>query len=176
MILSSLFVAQTLLSVLLGFLSSVAAAFRGAFFAPRMVLRGGRLWPLFAPVIPLLPQLPTSATGAAQVSPARKGWVPVPTILPSAVGAAPFSRKQGPSFRAERPDLFFRAGLWRVGSRSRGISLLSSYVLFVSFVVSFLVFSSSALSPRALCLCVIFFFLSTFNLQLLTSISQPRSK
>jgi len=30
------------------------------------------------------------------------------------------------SFRAERPDFFFRAAFWRVGSRSRGTPLHSS--------------------------------------------------
>jgi len=107
-------------------------------------------------------QRSTSASGAPQVGPARKGWVPMPTIVPSAVGASPSaftqnlsSRPEGralcgpqrrdrgtnspthpdPSFRAERPDFFFRAGLWRVGSRSRGISLLTVIQTFLSVLL-----------------------------------------
>ncbi len=126
-------VAQTLVSVLLGSLFSVAAAFRGGRRSPSLVA-------------PMIIQRPTSAGGAQEVNPARKGWVPVPTIFPSAVGAAPLSRSRGPSFRAERPDLFFRAGLWRVGSRSRGIPLCLSSV---SSAVNSPFFSSFAPSASA---------------------------
>ncbi len=52
------------------------------------------------------------------------------------------SARPSPSFRAERPDLFFRAGLWRVGSRSRGIPLPSFSWLFG--------FSSSVTDPMNL--------------------------
>jgi hypothetical protein len=37
---------------------------------------------------------PTSASGASQISLARKGWVPAPTFLRSAVGATPSSSRQ----------------------------------------------------------------------------------
>jgi len=161
-------------------LSPVAAAFRGA-----------RLFASPSLVAPMIIQRPTSAGGAQEVSPARKGWVPVSTIFPSAVGAAPSSFAQSLSSRPKgravcgpqrllcapcgspgwrdrgtststRPDTSFRA--------KRGIPLLFSFVLSVFFVMSFLVFSSSVLPLRTLRLCVIcsFLFLSTLNFELST--------
>ncbi len=106
-------VAQTLLSVFSGF-SFVAAAFRG-----------GRLCPLSF--------RPTSASGATQVSPARKGWVPSKEFLLSAVGAAlffygrtpsfPTSAHPNPSSLAAHPNPSFRAE-----SAERGIPLLPSWL------------------------------------------------
>jgi len=95
------------LSVLLGSLSSVAAAFRG-----------GRLWPSLAESTHSLAQVLSSRPkGRALCGPQRRDRGTIAPILSTL------------SFRVERPDLFFRADLWRVGSRSRGIPLPSSSVL-----------------------------------------------
>src|SRR5208283_4059007 len=77
-----------------------------------------RLWPSLAESTHSLAQVLSSRPkGRALCGPQRRDRGTIAPILSTL------------SFRVERPDLFFRADLWRVGSRSRGIPLPSSSVL-----------------------------------------------
>ena len=150
--------------------------------------RGARPFPSPFLVAPMIIQRPTSAGGAQEVSPARKGWVPVSTIFPSAVGAAPSSFAQSLSSRPQGrvlcgPQRVLCAPCGSPGWRDQGTSAstppapsfraergIPLCLSPVTSLLNFPFFSSSAFPLRTLRLCVIFFFLflSTFNSELST--------